>query len=243
MMPPRGTVIDSTDIPRGEGTTGNMPEYVYPDKYYGAELSQRVFSWLRNNLPKSRVDGKPFQGVSVCIYRPSDRDWHQPWMLFAFDGELNSVDATRFTGGNAEQLLYVLNAMRKAKFTLRTGLPSSAALETHRHLREPGDFCYDGCVIIDDVLGQGIVVSISGYTKEIDAEAATDAGTYLTSEMQAVIDELDSVSHYWAEGPTKELLLEMISSGVPLNKFGETLQHALDGSDGIPPNGFKPLEV
>jgi len=215
MMPPRDTtLIDSTDIPQGNGSTGEMPEFAYPDTYHGVELSQRVFSWLRNNLPRERTDGKPLLGVGVAIYRPEDRDWRQPWMVFAFDSHMNCLDATRFTGENAEQLLYVENAKRKAKFTMRTALPSSAAFETHRHLRELGDFCYDGCVIIDDVLGQGVVISISGYTKEIDAEAATDAGTHLTGEMQSVIDELESDSHYWAWGPTKEQLLEQISSGV-----------------------------
>lgn len=229
MMPPRGTIIDSAGIPQGDGGktgtgTGGMPEFVYPDKYYGVELSQRVFSWLRSNLPSQRSDGKPLLGVGVAIYRPDDRDWREPWMVFAFDANFNWLDPVQFTGDNAEQMLYVENAKRKAKFTLRTGLPSSAAFETHRHLREPGDFIYDGCVIIGDVLGQGVVVSISGYTKEIDAEAATDAGTYLTDEMQAVIDELDSeaahsvgqLAHYWQLGPHKGGALKLIRRRQPI---------------------------
>ncbi len=237
---PTSGLITPSDSTRGGA---GIPDFDYPDKFCGVDLNMRFFAWLRANLPRERTDGKPLQGVGVCVWRPEDRDWCEPWMYYALDANMEYVSPSTFTGNNAEQMLCVENAMRKGKFTLRLGLPSSAAVETHRHLRQIGDFCYDGCVIIGDVLGHGPVVSISGYTKEQDAEQAQKAGEYLTDEMQTAIDSFDSDSHYWAEGLTKEQLLEKIRAGITLNMFGANLDRTHDGHDGIAPNSFRPHEI
>lgn len=207
--------MDQTDIitsvPAAEPTVDiARPEFTYPELFHGVQLSMSMFSWLREHLPRERTDQKPLTGVGVAIYMPGADIWRNPWMTFAFDAEFNWVDPMSFTGANEEQMLYVLNAMRKMKFTMRTGLPSSAALVTHRHLRESGDFCYDGAVI-----ERGIPVSISGYTKEVDAEQSIRVAEQLADFMGEVIDdiELQSSSHFWRQSQDKERLLAMIRSG------------------------------
>lgn len=214
--------MDQTDIitgvPAAEPTADiARPEFTYPELFHGVQLSTSMFSWLREHLPRERTDQKPLLGVGVAIYLPGADIWRNPWMTFAFDAEFNWVDPMSFTGANEEQMLYVLNAMRKMKFTMRTGLPSSAALVTHRHLRETGDFCYDGAVIHND-----IPVSISGYTKEMDAEQSIRVADQLAYLMGEVNDdfELRSSTHFWGASQTKEEILEMLRSGVTPLRIG-----------------------
>lgn len=212
--------MDQTDIitsvPAAEPTADiARPEFTYPQPFHGVQLSTHMFSWLREHLPRERTDQKPLMGVGVAIYKPGASNWRDPWMTFAFDAEFNWVDPMSFTGANAEQMLYVVNAMRKMQYTMRTGLPSSAALVTHRHLREAGDFCYDGAIIHND-----IPVSISGYTKEMDAEQSLRVAERLANMMGEVVDdiELRSSSHFWGTSQSKEEILEMLRSGVaPIN--------------------------
>jgi hypothetical protein len=214
--------MDQTDIitsvPAAEPTADiARPEFTYPELFHGVQLSTSMFGWLREHLPRERTDQKPLTGVGVAIYKPGANHWRDPWMTFAFDAEFNWVDPMSFTGANEEQMLYVLNAMRKMKFTMRTGLPSSAALVTHRHLRESGDFCYDGAIIHND-----IPVSISGYTKEMDAEQSLRVAAQLAAFMGEVIDdiELRSSSQFWRTSQSKEDLLEMFRSGVAPLRIG-----------------------
>lgn len=207
-----------TDVPAAEPTADiARPEFTYPEPFQGVQLSQSMFAWMREHLPRERADRAPLVGVGVAIYLPGADIWRNPWMTFAFDAEFNWVDPTNFTGSNEEQMLYVLNAMRKMKFTMRTGLPSSAALSTHRHLREPGDFCYDGAII-----ERGIPVSISGYTKEVDAEQSLRVADQLIYFMGKVVDraEMRSPSHFWGQGQTKEEIREMLRSGVSPLRVG-----------------------
>ncbi|MEI7818581.1 MAG: hypothetical protein WCI47_00520 [bacterium] len=241
MCPPKG-LITSADIPVDDGSgSGEKPEFTFAEKFYGRDIEQRLHQFLVSTVPSLVGFGliKEFSGVGVVVYLPGTSDHSLPWLSYIYDATMDSISVP---SDYPTAALYNQNGRQKAQFTLRTGLDSLHAVQTMRHLRANGDFTWAGAVMRD-----GVVVGVSGLTQDEDHMVAEMVASLVICEMRKAIDSIDAeraeqgdnVPHYWGGVDSKAGLLSLIEE----QRMTSGFMAALDGSDGIAPDGFKAFEV